>query len=282
MNLFEADLHLSGEVGTVTLGSHVVALPSECLVKAPATARLRRSSHHHRDPARGLRGRGVRTCGSRVAADHLHGVADRGARIGAHGALPHRRADRRLRRPRRRRGEGGRAACRTPSAGSTHGRRRASATRSRWRSPPRTCTSSTWRPARPSKADVRSGVRHQLATSALDGAGEDAAHEVALQREEHDQRDEGLHERAGRQDVLVPPEVAGEVGDEDRRRLLARRWRRSSCWRRGSRSTSRGTGRSRTPRAPAPTAGSTSRQKIVKWLGAVDARRLEQVLRAAS
>jgi multiple sugar transport system ATP-binding protein len=35
MNLFEADLHLSGDVGTVTLGSHVVALSSECLVKAP-------------------------------------------------------------------------------------------------------------------------------------------------------------------------------------------------------------------------------------------------------
>jgi multiple sugar transport system ATP-binding protein len=35
MNLFEGDLHLTGDVGTVTLGSHVIALPSECLVKAP-------------------------------------------------------------------------------------------------------------------------------------------------------------------------------------------------------------------------------------------------------
>ncbi len=35
MNLFEADLHLSGDVGTVTLGSHVIAFSSECLVKAP-------------------------------------------------------------------------------------------------------------------------------------------------------------------------------------------------------------------------------------------------------
>jgi multiple sugar transport system ATP-binding protein len=35
MNLFEADLHLTGDVGTITLGSHVIGLPSECLVKAP-------------------------------------------------------------------------------------------------------------------------------------------------------------------------------------------------------------------------------------------------------
>ena len=107
MNLFEADLHLSGEVGTVTLGSHVVALPSECLVEGATPTRLRRSSHHRRDPSGGLRGRGVRTCGSRVAADHLHGVADRGTRIGADGALPRRCTHRRLRRPRCRRGQGG-------------------------------------------------------------------------------------------------------------------------------------------------------------------------------
>ncbi len=35
MNLFEADLHLTGDVGEITLGSHVIGLPSECLVKAP-------------------------------------------------------------------------------------------------------------------------------------------------------------------------------------------------------------------------------------------------------
>jgi multiple sugar transport system ATP-binding protein len=35
MNLFEADVHLNGEVGTVTIGSNVVALASECLVKFP-------------------------------------------------------------------------------------------------------------------------------------------------------------------------------------------------------------------------------------------------------
>jgi multiple sugar transport system ATP-binding protein len=35
MNLFEATVNLSGEVGTVTLGSHEVALSQECLVKHP-------------------------------------------------------------------------------------------------------------------------------------------------------------------------------------------------------------------------------------------------------
>jgi multiple sugar transport system ATP-binding protein len=35
MNLFEATVNLSGDVGTVTLGSHVLALSPECLVKYP-------------------------------------------------------------------------------------------------------------------------------------------------------------------------------------------------------------------------------------------------------
>jgi multiple sugar transport system ATP-binding protein len=36
MNLFEAQVQLSGEVGTITLGSHVLALSPECLVKHPS------------------------------------------------------------------------------------------------------------------------------------------------------------------------------------------------------------------------------------------------------
>ncbi len=35
MNLFEAHVKLSGDVGTITLGSHVLALSTECLVKYP-------------------------------------------------------------------------------------------------------------------------------------------------------------------------------------------------------------------------------------------------------
>ena len=35
MNLFEADVHLSGDVGTVTIGSNVVGLPPACLIKHP-------------------------------------------------------------------------------------------------------------------------------------------------------------------------------------------------------------------------------------------------------
>jgi multiple sugar transport system ATP-binding protein len=35
MNLFEAQVQLSGDVGTITLGSHVLAMSPECLVKHP-------------------------------------------------------------------------------------------------------------------------------------------------------------------------------------------------------------------------------------------------------
>lgn len=35
MNLFEAQVQLSGDVGTITLGSHVLALSPQCLVKHP-------------------------------------------------------------------------------------------------------------------------------------------------------------------------------------------------------------------------------------------------------
>jgi len=35
MNLFEATVHVSGDVGTVTIGSHVIGLPNECFVKQP-------------------------------------------------------------------------------------------------------------------------------------------------------------------------------------------------------------------------------------------------------
>jgi multiple sugar transport system ATP-binding protein len=35
MNLFEGEVHLSGDSGTVTLGSHVVGLARQCLVKHP-------------------------------------------------------------------------------------------------------------------------------------------------------------------------------------------------------------------------------------------------------
>ncbi len=106
MNLFEADLHLSGDVGTVTLGSHVIGLSSECLVKHP---RLR--DYDNRRVIIGIRPEDYEDAAfapqtSRVAADLVNGGADRGARLGDHGALQRRRTHRGLRRPRRRRGEG--------------------------------------------------------------------------------------------------------------------------------------------------------------------------------
>ncbi len=38
MNLFEATVHLDGDLGTVTLGTHVIGLPPECLRQAAATS----------------------------------------------------------------------------------------------------------------------------------------------------------------------------------------------------------------------------------------------------
>src|SRR5262245_59840304 len=64
--------------------------------------------------------------------------------------------------------------------------------------------------ARPSNAR-RSGTAGMRAMSALDGPGHDAADEVALQQQEHDQRYDHGHECTSRQDV---PLVA-TVPDED-------------------------------------------------------------------
>lgn len=36
MNLFEADLHVSGDVGTITLGPDVIGLPAACFAKHPS------------------------------------------------------------------------------------------------------------------------------------------------------------------------------------------------------------------------------------------------------
>ena len=54
--------------------------------------------------------------------------------------------------------------------------------------------------------------------SALDRPGEDAADEEALEEEEHRQWDRRLEERAGGEQVLGLPELAGLGGDDDRRR----------------------------------------------------------------
>ncbi len=94
--------------------------------QGPTPARLRRSSGHHRDPSGGLRRRSVRPAGSRVAADHLHRVADRGTRIGdswCTSTSMHPPSTPAIPMPSRTRRA---AASPTRSAGSTHGRRHAS------------------------------------------------------------------------------------------------------------------------------------------------------------
>src|SRR5690606_7184199 len=48
--------------------------------------------------------------------------------------------------------------------------------------------------------------------SALGGAGEEAAHEVALQREEHDERDHERHERPRREALPLLPARPDHLG----------------------------------------------------------------------
>ena len=87
-----------------------------------------------------------------------------------------------------------------------------------------------------------------LSRGLLDGAGEQALDEVALEGEEDRQRDRERDERGRRDQLDVRAELAQLREDRDRDRLRVA-GRRSA--RRAGRSTSRGTGRSRARRSPA-------------------------------
>ena len=97
MNLFEATVNLDGRrrhrVPRFERGRPVGRVSRQ----EPAAARLRRPRRDHRYSPGGLRGRGARAADPRVATDQIEGQPDRSARFGDHGALPDRRADRRLR-----------------------------------------------------------------------------------------------------------------------------------------------------------------------------------------
>ena len=56
--------------------------------------------------------------------------------------------------------------------------------------------------------------------SALHGTAGDAAHEVALERQEHDDRDDHRDERRGREELPTATERGGQVGQHDRQRVV--------------------------------------------------------------
>ena len=91
--------------------------------------------------------------------------------------------------------------------------------------------------------------------SALDGAGRQTAHEVLLQREEHDERKDHRDERRRRQQVPGLSPRTHQPGERDRQAPWSAACRPGTRRRPGGRSTPTGTGRSRTRRAPAPRAG---------------------------
>ena len=56
MNLYEGTVDSSGDVGTVTIGSHVVGLPRSVSAKQPKLRDYDGKRDHHRYSSRGLRG----------------------------------------------------------------------------------------------------------------------------------------------------------------------------------------------------------------------------------
>ena len=110
----------------------------------------------------------------------------------------------------------------------------------------------------------------------LDAAGEQAAHEVALQAEEDDHRHDDRDERAGREQVPALPRVPDELGQPHReRRDVGCRRRRPA--RPAGRSRPRGTGRSPNAAIAGVSSGSITRKKILHVAGAVDPGRLDQL-----
>ena len=108
MNLYEAELTLDGDSGTVSLGRQTIGIGPEVLDRRPSAARPADTAGDRRHPPRGLRGR-------LDDAEHAHGSpparrghAGRGARVRADRPLRARRPRSRLRRSRRPRGGHGR------------------------------------------------------------------------------------------------------------------------------------------------------------------------------
>ncbi|MEJ7720770.1 MAG: sn-glycerol-3-phosphate ABC transporter ATP-binding protein UgpC [Ilumatobacteraceae bacterium] len=100
MNLYDAELTVEGDGGSVKLGSESFSL-ARFHREEPRAAQLPRQAPHRRHPAGGLRGRDNIGGRRRRPQDPRNGQARRGTRIRAHGAPCDRRQARQLRRSRR-------------------------------------------------------------------------------------------------------------------------------------------------------------------------------------
>jgi multiple sugar transport system ATP-binding protein len=152
MNLFEASVKLEGDVGTVSLGSNVVALPAECLTKNP---RLR--DYDGRGVIIGIRPEDYEDAALAPQIPESQWIKSKVSLIEAlaqsswcTSGSTRRRSTPVTPMPSRRRAT---PKAPMPSVASIHGRRRGWARRSRSPSRPRTCTSSIRTPARPSRAE---------------------------------------------------------------------------------------------------------------------------------
>ena len=158
MNLFEADVRLSGDAGTVTLGSHTLGLDPECLVKHP---KLR--AYDGKRVIVGIRPEDYEDAAlapqvpeSQRITSNITLVEALGSELMAHFRLDATTVD-----------SGDPDAVEEKAGVDTanavgrfaRGHRPGSASRSRSPSPRRTCTSSTSTPARASRATISPEVR---------------------------------------------------------------------------------------------------------------------------
>ena len=125
MNLYEGTVRIDGDHGSVALGNQSIGARRRRSLAARPGSGLRRQAGGRRHPARGLRGRRVRTRDPADAAHHVHRGADRVTGLGDHGALPTRCRDRSIRvipmRSRRRRHVATPWVASTPAPGSRIG-----------------------------------------------------------------------------------------------------------------------------------------------------------------
>ena len=118
MNMVEATLEQQNGGYVAKLGDQPLALSAGDASGAPGPRRLRRPHGHPRHPARGSRGRRARDRHAGRSPAARHDRADRGARLGDHGAL-HDPGEARRHRGR----AGARRGCRGRSCGRRAGRR---------------------------------------------------------------------------------------------------------------------------------------------------------------
>ncbi len=136
---------------------------------------------------------------------------------------------------------------RAVAARSRTARSRSCRTRARSRSstddPPRTRWAAGGRPEEEGRSAVRRPDGRRSERSALDSAAGDAADEVPLEAEEHDDRDDHRDEGRGREELPAATERRREVGQHHRQRMVLRARARGRPAPPAGRSRPTGTGR---------------------------------------